>query len=57
MPDAREEHKAAIRAAKQELKTAGPYHRRDLMKHIHRMQKDLRIYDFSQQQARKGIRG
>lgn len=51
----REQHKAAIRAAKQELKTAGPHHRRDLMKHIHRMQKELRIYDFYQQQARKGV--
>lgn len=48
----REEHIAAIRAAKAELKTAGPYHRHDLQKHIHRMQKELRIYDFYHQQAR-----
>lgn len=48
----REEHKAAIRAAKQELKTAGPYHRRDLLKHIHRMEKELLIYDKYQQAAR-----
>jgi len=46
MADARDEWKAKIRAAKAELKTAGPYHRRDLMKHIHRMEKELRIYDF-----------
>lgn len=48
----RDEHKAAIRAAKEELKTAGPHHRRDLLKHIHRMQKELLIYDRYQQQAR-----
>jgi len=44
MPDQSEICKAAIRAAKQELKTAGPHHRRDLLKHIHRMEKELRIY-------------
>ena len=48
----REEHKAAIRAAKEELKTAGPHHRRDLLKHIHRMEKELLIYDRYQQAAR-----
>lgn len=48
----REEQKARIRAAKQELKTAGPYHRRDLLKHIHRMEKELLIYDRYQQAAR-----
>ena len=53
----RERHIAAIRAAKEELKTAGPHHRRDLQKHIHRMQKELRIYDFYHQQAQKGERG
>lgn len=52
MPDAFAEHKARIYAAKQELKTAGPHHRRDLLKHIHRMQKELLIYDRYQQQAR-----
>lgn len=52
----REEHKAAISAAKAELKTAGPHHRRDLLKHIHRMQKELMIYD-KYQQAAKAARG
>jgi hypothetical protein len=52
----REEHKAAICAAKEELKTAGPHHRRDLLKHIHRMQKELMIYD-KYQQAAKAARG
>lgn len=51
MADAREEQIAAIRAAKEELKTAGPHHRRDLMKHIHRMQKELMIYDKYQMAA------
>lgn len=48
----REQQKARIYAAKEELKTAGPRHRRDLLKHIHRMQKELLIYDRYQQQAR-----
>ena len=48
----REEQKARIYAAKQELKTAGPHHRRDLLKHIHRMEKELLIYDRYQQAAR-----
>ena len=53
----REEHKAAIRAAKEELKTAGPHHRRDLLKHIHRMEKELLIYDRYQQAARAERKG
>lgn len=53
---ARNEQKARIRAAKQELKTAGPHHRRDLLKHIHRMQKELLIYD-KYQKAAKAERG
>ena len=52
----RDKHKAAIRAAKEQLKTAGPHHRRDLLKHIHRMQKELTIYD-KYQQAAKAARG
>ena len=52
----RDQHKAAIRAAKDELKTAGPLHRRDLLKYIHRMQKELLIYDKYQQTA-KAARG
>lgn len=52
----RDEYKARIIAAKAELKTAGPCHRRDLLKHIHRMQKELLIYD-KYQQAAKAARG
>jgi len=52
----REEQKARIYAAKEQLKTAGPHHRRDLLKHIHRMQKELMIYD-KYQQAAKAARG
>lgn len=48
----RDQQKSRIYAAKQELKTAGPYHRRDLLKHIHRMEKELLIYDRYQQAAR-----
>lgn len=52
----RDQQKARIYAAKQELKTAGPHHRRDLLKYIHRMQKELMIYD-KYQQAAKAARG
>jgi hypothetical protein len=52
----RESWKSKIRVAKEELKTAGPHHRRDLLKHIHRMQKELMIYD-KYQQAAKTTRG
>lgn len=43
---------AAIRTAKEELKTAGRYHKRDLLKHIHRMEKELRDYDRFQRETR-----
>lgn len=32
-------------AARQELKTAGPIHRKDLTRHIRRMERELRDYD------------
>ena len=34
-----------IDAAKREMEHAGPIHRRDLAKHIRRMEKQLRIHD------------
>lgn len=49
----RDQQKARIYAAKQELKTAGPIHRRDLLKHIHRMEKELLIYDRYQREYRR----
>ena len=41
----REEHVARIRAAKDELKTAGAIHKKDLQRYIRRLEKELRIYD------------
>lgn len=41
----REEHVEKIQKAKEELKTAGAIHRKDLQKYIRRLQKELRIYD------------
>lgn len=41
----RDEHIEKINAAKEELKTAGPIHRKDLQKYIRRLEKDLRVYD------------
>ena len=49
----REEHMAAIRAAKEELKTAGYIHRRDLIRQIHRMENELREYDRYQGEAKR----
>ena len=44
--DERTKHALKISEAKAALKTAGPIHRRDLLRQIRRMQKELRIYDF-----------
>lgn len=52
MSEKRLEVKDKIREAKEQLKTASPHHRRDLLKHIHRMEKELLIYDRYQQAAR-----
>lgn len=41
----REEYVAKLNAARQELETAGIFHRRDLIKHIRRMERELRDYD------------
>lgn len=41
----REEHVEKIRTAKNELKTAGTIHRKDLQRYIRRLEKELRIYD------------
>lgn len=49
---AREQHIQKIMDAKQQLKTAGPHHRKDLLKHIHRMEKELMIYDKYRRAAR-----
>ena len=41
----RKEHVEKLRKAKEELKTAGQIHRKDLQKYIRRLEKELRIYD------------
>ena len=41
----REKYTAKLNAARQELETAGIFHRRDLTKHIRRMERELRDYD------------
>ena len=43
----------AIQRKKQEAKSAGPIHRRDLMKNIRRLQRELRDYDRFQAEARR----
>lgn len=42
----RKEHAEKIRKAKEELKTAGPVHRKDLQRYIRRLEKELRIFDY-----------
>lgn len=46
MADAqRNAHVDRLREAKRKLKTATGIHRKDLLRHIHRLQKELRTYD------------
>ena len=51
MTNAREEFIQELEAAKTELKTAGPIHKRDLRKHIRDMERELREYDRFQRDA------
>lgn len=41
----REEWAERIEALKREYMTAGPIHGRDLLRQIHRMEKELKYYD------------
>lgn len=52
MADARDRHNAEIRAVLAELRTLrkNTPHRRDLERHLHRLQKELRTYDFYMKQ-------
>jgi len=49
----REELIQKIDTAKRELEHAGPIHRRDLCKHIRRMEKELSFYDAHYRHAQK----
>ena len=49
---AREDFVRQLEAAKAELRIAGPIHKRDLRKHIHDMECELRDYDRFQQKAK-----
>lgn len=48
MADARERHLQEIQTAKDELKTLhlDTPHKRDLLRHLHRLQKQLKEYDY-----------
>lgn len=54
MGETRSELAEKIRIAKDALMFSGPMHRRDLQKHIRRMEKELRDYDRFQEQAKRG---
>ena len=43
--DKRQEHIQKIKKAKAELTTAGKIHRKDLIRHIRRLERELREYD------------
>lgn len=53
----REEYVAKINNARNELKTAGMYHGRDMKKHIRRMKKELRDYDRFHMEATQHAKG
>ena len=48
----REQMLEKIERTKAEIKTAGPIHRRDLLKHLKRMQGQIAQYDLYQRAAR-----
>ena len=52
MESARDRHIRTLERLKQELKTAGPIHRKDLQRAIYRMEKELIIYDRYRSQTR-----
>ena len=51
----REQLVEKIMQTKQEIKTAGPVHRRDLRKHLKRMLAQVAQYDRFQAAARQGV--
>lgn len=54
MPDARERQLEEIRKTEEALKTAKNIHRRDLLRQLHYLQRDLKIYDKYQKEAKRG---
>ena len=54
MTDRVGEQKQKIRAAQEELMTAGPVHARDLRRRIARLKKELKIYIAYQAKAKEG---
>lgn len=52
---ARMELEKKIMQTRQEIKTAGPVHRRDLRKHLKRMTAQLRQYDAFQAAAKRKV--
>lgn len=50
-----EEIRDRIRQKRIEARTAGEIHKRDLMREIHNLEKELKIYAYYQNQARKGV--
>lgn len=51
----REQMEEKIMQTRQEIKTAGPVHRRDLRKHLKRMLAQLRQYDAFQAATRQEV--
>lgn len=51
----REQMAQKIMQTKHEIRTAGPIHKRDLQKHLHRMQAELAQYDRFQAEAQRKV--
>ena len=51
----RDELMQKIKATTEEIRTAGPIHKRDLHKHLKRMRAELAKYDRYQAAARQGV--
>lgn len=52
MANARERHVAEIKQIEQQLKTAGPIHKKDLFRHLIRLKRELKQYDLYYKEAR-----
>ena len=50
-----EEMRERIKAKRKEAETAGEIHRRDLMRYIRRLEKELMTYCHYQNKAREGL--
>ena len=53
----RDEYVREMEAVRERLETAGPCHKRDLMRQLHQMEKDIKTYDLYHCKARTARNG